>query len=379
MSKKYVMIPGPTPVVESIRDEMGREMQAFGDPRFVADYKKLIGDLGTLLNCSGQTFVLAGTGTLAMEMSISNVTRRGDNVLIVSHGYFGNRFIEICERKGLVVDVLDCDWGKTVPLEKIEAQLRSKHYAAMTVSHVDTATGVCASVAKIGEIMRNFPETLYILDGVAATGGEFCDFDGMNIDILFSASQKAFGVCPGLYMLWAGKKALARRKALGMIPEYYVDFEKWIPTMENPAKYFATPAVNLVWAMAESTRIIMEEGYKARSERHLKNARAMQAALEAIGFRVLAEDGHRAVTLSNLVYPEGLDDVTFRNTLYEEGITVAGGLGPYAGKMFRVGHMGNVDTNDMVAALGAIERGLYRCTKAAVLGVAVRTYLERMV
>ena len=105
-TKKMVMIPGPTPVVKAIQEQMGRETQAFGDPRFVADYRELIADLGQLLNCSGKTFPLAGTGTLAMEMAIANTTKRGDSVLIVSHGFFGDRFIDICQRKGLDVDVL---------------------------------------------------------------------------------------------------------------------------------------------------------------------------------------------------------------------------------------------------------------------------------
>ncbi|MBO5666861.1 MAG: alanine--glyoxylate aminotransferase family protein [Firmicutes bacterium] len=377
-TKKMVMIPGPTPVVESIRQEMGREIQAFGDPRFVADYKKLIADLGALLNCSGMTFPLAGPGTLALDMAIANTTKRGDNVLIVSHGFFGDRFIDICERKGLNVDVIKAEWGQIVPVADIEAKLAEKNYAAMTVSHVDTATGVCAPIAEIGEMMKKYPETIYIVDGVAATAGEFCDVDGMNIDILFTGSQKAFGVCPGMFILWSSEKALARRKELGMIPEYFVDFEKWIPIMTDPSKYFATPAVNLIWAMAESVRIIQEETYQGRYERHLKNARAMQAALESMGFKVLADPAHRAVTLSNLVYPEGLNDVEFRGTLYQEGITVAGGLGPYAGKMFRLGHMGNIDINDEVACLGVIERALIRCGVAVEPGKAVGLYMAEM-
>jgi aspartate aminotransferase-like enzyme len=378
MDKKLVMIPGPTPVVESIRMEMGREIQAFGDPRFVADYKKLIDDMGRLLHCSGQTFVLAGTGTLAMEMAVSNVTKRGDNILIVSHGFFGDRFIELCQRKGLNVDVLSSEWGQIVPVADIAAQLKTKPYAAVTVSHVDTATGVLAPIAEIGEMMKAFPETIYIVDGVAATGGEPCDVDGYGIDILFTASQKAFGVCPGLFMLWASQKALARRKALGTIPEYYVDFEKWIPTMENPAKYFATPAVNLVWAMAESVRLIDAEGVENRYARHRKNADAMRAGFEALGFSVLAAPGRRAATLSNLIYPEGLSDAEFRNALFEEGISVAGGLAHYAGRMFRIGHMGNVDVNDMVYALGAVERAMQRCGFTGKLGVGVAAYQQAL-
>lgn len=376
--KRMVMIPGPTPVVKAIQDEMGREIQAFGDPRFVKDYKWTIDELGRMLNCSGKTFVIAGTGTLAMEMAISNVTKRGDNVLIVSHGYFGDRFTDICQRKGLNVDVLSCEWGQAVSAAEIEAKLKTKHYAAMTVSHVDTATGVAAPVAEIGEMMKQFPDTIYIVDGVCATSAEYEDVDGMNIDILFTGSQKAFGVCPGLFLLWASKKALQRRKDLGMIPEYYVDFEKWIPIMDDPSKYFATPAINLVWALKKSVELINEEGYVNRCQRHRKNARAMQAALEAMGFTVLATPEHRAVTLSNLVYPEGLNDSEFRASLMEEGIIVAGGLASYAGRMFRLGHMGHVDDNDMVAVLGVIEKCLMKAGKLSEFGVGIRTYLTEM-
>lgn len=378
LNEKMVMIPGPTPVARSIQEQMGRETQAFGDPRFVKDYKKLIGDLGLLLNCSGMTFPLAGTGTTAMEMSIANVTQRGDRILVVSHGYFGDRFVEISERKGLIVDVLHAEWGKIVPVEQIREKLASTHYAAMTVTHVDTATGVLAPIAEIGEMMREFPDTIYIVDGVAATGAEYADVDGMNIDILFTGSQKAFGVCPGMFILWASQKALARRKALGTIPEYYVDFEKWLPIMTDPSKYFATPAVNLVWALAEATHIIQEEGYQARHARHVKNAEAMRKAVSSLGFTELAEEGHRACTLSTLIYPEGLDDTTFRSKLYDEGIIVAGGLAQYAGRMFRLGHMGNIDINDEVAVLGTIERALADCGREISYGRAIGIYLEEM-
>ena len=373
-----VMIPGPTPVVESIREQMARPIQAFGDPRFVADYKELITELGSLLNCSGMTFPLAGTGTLAMEMAIANTTKRGDNVLIVSNGFFGDRFIEICERKGLNVDVLSAEWGTIVTPEQIDKKLSEKDYAVVTVSHVDTSTAVVAPLADIGKVVAKHPNTLYIVDGVAATAGEYENVDEMGIDVLFTGSQKAFGVCSGMFVVWASKKALQRRKDLGTIPEYYVDFEKWIPIMENPAKYFATPAVNLVWAMLEATKIIKEEGLKARAERHTKNAAAMHKALESIGLRILADAGCRASTLSCVIYPEGVDDAKFRAAMLDEGVVIAGALGAYAGKAFRIGHMGNATENDMIVALSAVERSLKACGANVELGKAVGTYIAEM-
>jgi aspartate aminotransferase-like enzyme len=308
---------------------------------------------------------------MAMEMAIANTTKRGDNVLIVSHGFFGDRFIDLCSRKGLNVDVISSEWGEIVPVQKIREKLSEKKYAAITVTHVDTSTGVCAPVASIGKMMKEFPETMYIVDGVCATAGEAEYVDDMGIDVLFTCSQKAFGVAPGLAMLWASQKAMERRKSLGVIPEFYVDFEKWLPIMKDTSKYFATPAINLIWALKESVRIIKEEGLENRYARHKKFARAMQAALEAIGFKVLAKEGCRAVTLSNLVYPEGTDDAKFRGFLAEEGIMVAGGLAAYAGRMFRLGHMGNNDKHDLVSVIATIERALHRAGMPVEFGKGV--------
>lgn len=369
-----VMIPGPTPVVPSIQQQMGREIQAFGDPRFVKDYKDLIDELGTLFNCSGQAFPLAGTGTLAMEMAIANTTKRGDNILIVSNGFFGDRFIDIAQRKGLNADVLQAEWGTAVSPEEIDKKLSEKDYAAMTVTHVDTSTAALAPVAQIGDIMKKYPNTLYILDGVAATGGEFADVNGMGIDVMFTGSQKAFGVCPGMFVLWANEKALARRKSLGTIPEYYVDFEKWLPIMENPAKYFATPAVNLVWAMKEATALIRSEGLAARGARHTGTSKAIHKALEALGFSILAKPDCRAGTLSVCIYPDGVDDAKFRAAMFDNGVIVAGALGAYAGKAFRLGHMGNIDNDTVIRALNAVELALNECGKPAKLGVAARVF-----
>lgn len=370
-TRKLLMIPGPTPVVRSIQDQMGRETVAFGDPDFVKDFKELVEDLKDLFKCSGEVFVVAGTGTMGMEMAIANTLKKGDKLLIVSHGFFGDRFIELCKRKGLDADILSSEWGETVPVEEIEEKLKEKDYAAITVTHVDTSTGVCASIAEIGELMKNHPETLYIVDGVCATAGEPEYVDDMGIDILLTGTQKAFGVAPGLTMVWASQKAMERRKSLGEISEYYIDFDKWLPIMKDPSKYYATPAVNMVWALKESVRIIKEEGIENRYERHKKVAKAMQCALKELGFKILAKENCRAVTLSNLIYPEGIDDAKFRGLLAEEGIVVAGGLGAYAGKMFRLGHMGNIDKHDLVSVIATIERALYRAGAKVELGKGV--------
>lgn len=376
-NKKLVMIPGPTPVVRSIQEEMGRETVAFGDPAFVKDFQGVLADLKDMWKTDGEVFVVAGTGTMAMEMAIANSLKKGDNLLIVSHGFFGDRFIELAERKGINVDVIKSEWGKVFSVEEIDEALSKKEYQAVTVTHVDTSTATLAPIKEIGEMLKKYPDTLYIVDGVAATGGEESYVNPMNIDILFTGSQKAFGVAPGLMMLWASKKAMDRRSTLGTIPEYYIDFDKWLPIMHDPSKYYATPAVNMVWALKESIRIMKEEGLKERYERHIKNAAAVRKGLEAMGFNILADESCRANTLSCVLYPEGIDDAEFRKVLGEEGAIVAGGLASYAGKMFRLGHMGNVDTLDLVSALASIERTLHRLG-INVLGEGVKAFTEAL-
>ena len=157
-----------------------------------------------------------------------------------------------------------------------------------------------------------------------------------------------------------------------------MDFDKWLPIMENTSKYFATPAVNLVWAMKESVAIIKEEGLKARADRHRKNADAIAKAVESIGCTLLAKPGCRASTLSVILYPEGVDDAKFRANMLQEGVVCANSLGAYLGKSFRLGHMGNITENEIIVGLSAIERSLKACGADVKLGTAVGTYLAEM-
>ena len=373
---RLLMIPGPTPVVDSIREQMARDTVAFGDPDFIEDFKNVLSDLKTMWNCDGEAFVIAGSGTLAMEMALANNLQAGDKYLLVSNGFFGDRFIEIAERKGLELVTLQAKWGEIVTPEEVDEQLKQGGFKAVSVTQVDTATGVLAPVKEIGQVVAKYDDVIYIVDGVCSVGAEPVDMQENHIDVLFTGSQKAFGVCPGLMMLWANQKSLARRDSLGQIREYYCDYHKWLPIMQDPAKYYATPPINLIWALQESIRIMKQETLEGRYARHAKNARAMQAAFEAMGFTILANPAYRAHTLSNLIYPHGIDDLAFRTKLAEEGVQAAGGVGQYAGKMLRVGHMGNADIHTLVATLAALERTMKAFVSEYEFGKATKAFAE---
>ncbi|MDR1376925.1 MAG: alanine--glyoxylate aminotransferase family protein [Synergistaceae bacterium] len=367
---KLLMIPGPTPVVRSIQDQMARETVAFGDAGFIADFKDLVAELRTLWRCDGEAFVLAGSGTMAMEMAVANVTKSGENILVCSHGFFGDRFIDICSRKGLGTDTLKAEWGASYTPEQVDAALSRKKYAALTVTHVDTATGVSIPLKEICDMLKKkHPEVLLIVDAVAAAGGAESWMD-WGIDVLFTCSQKAFGVAPGLAMLWASARAVEKRGAMGTIPESYFDFERWIPVMRDPSKYWGTPPVNMIWALKEGLRIIKKEGLEERYARHIRQAAIFVAAMEALGFKTAASKENRAPTLSIFFYPEnsGIDDAVFRAKLAEEGVQSAGCLGGFAGKGFRLGHMGNIDKHVLVGTIASIERACVKCGYKAELG-----------
>jgi aspartate aminotransferase-like enzyme len=170
---------------------------------------------------------------------------------------------------------------------------------------------------------------------------------------------------------------MERRKSLGRIPDYYLDFENWLPVMHDPSKYFATPAINMVWALAEATRLILQEGLSERWARHQIMANAIHSALETLGLSILAEPSCRSSTVTCVLYPQNLDD-QFRAVLDEEGLVVAAGIGQYRGKAFRVGHMGNIDVHDLAALVASLERALNSVGYLSQMGTGVGSLLHSL-
>jgi len=360
MKKKLMMIPGPTPVDQSVLDALSKETVSHLDPSLVKTLKETLNDLKTVVMTEkGQPFTIPGTGTLGMETALVNSLKKEDRLLVVSHGFFGDRFAEIARGYGIEVEVLASEWGKIVEVEKIAQKLKEKNFSAITVTHVDTSTGVCAPIKEVGEVLKGFPETLFIVDAVCATGGIEERMDDWGIDIIFTGNQKAFGVPPGLANLVFSKKALERRNSLGEISAYYMDVNRWLPIMREPGSgYFSTHAINMVNALHQGLKIILEEGLEERFRRHRRFALAFQSGLEKIGFKILPPKGIRANTVSTVLYPSGIEDLTFREKLYENGILVSAGKGVLAGKLFRIGHMGNITENEVVATMSIIEKTL---------------------
>lgn len=371
-NKELLLVPGPTPVVDEIYEALASETRGHTDPRFVATFKSSIKYTKDLLQTDGEVFVVAGSGTLAMEMAIVNTVGRGEKLLVISHGYFGDRFTPLAKAYGIEVDVLQAEWGKQVDPVLVQEKLAVSNYKAVTITHADTSTGVVSDLEALVPIIKQ-AGVLVILDGVVATAAldenmsKTYGHPDYKIDVVLTGSQKAIGIPPGLAIIAFNQTALEARKALGTIPAYYCDIQNWIPIMQDPSKYFATPPVNLIYAYNTALNIVLEEGVGKREKRHIAYGRGIRSALRTFEMEPLAKEEVAAPTLSCLLYPEGVDDLAFRTLLSHKGVIVAGALAHLAGKAFRIGHMGNTTPEMLESAIRSIGEVLQE------LGLAVNT------
>lgn len=359
-NKEILLVPGPTPVVDEIYEALASETRGHTDPRFVEIYKRALANTKQLFNTDGEVYVVAGSGTLAMEMAIVNTIAEGESLLVLSHGYFGDRFTPLAKAYGIEVDVLQAEWGQRVELDTVKQALVSKQYKAVTITHADTSTGVASDLEALIPLVKAHG-ALAIVDGVVATAALQEDMsktyggnDSYKIDIALTGSQKAIGVPPGLAIVAFSPQALQARAQLGAIRAYYADIENWRPVMQDPSKYFATPPVNLIYAYDEALQIVLKEGMEQREGRHLLFGRAVREALRTYGCTPLANEDVAAATLSCILYPQGVEDAAFRAQLAKKGVIVAGSLAHLAGKAFRIGHMGNTTKEQLEQAIVAI-------------------------
>jgi alanine-glyoxylate transaminase/serine-glyoxylate transaminase/serine-pyruvate transaminase len=363
--RKLLMIPGPIEFEPDVLQAMGMATTSHVAPDFIEVFGKSLELMREVWRSpKGQPFIVAGTGTLAMDMAAANLIEQGDNVLVISSGYFGKRFKDILDRYGANTTLLEAPLGETVSLQTIEKELKTKQYKALTITHVDTSTGILVDPKPIAQLAKKH-NTLSILDGVCSVAGEDLNQDEWELDVVLTASQKAIGVPPGLALLMASEKAMQvweNRKT--PVPNYYADWNNWLPIMrayeERRPSYFGTPAVNLIVALETSLKIICKEGMDKRVNRHQSLAKAFRAGIAALNLETLPKTNTVAAnTLTAVYYPEGIDGATLISKIVDSDVIIAGGLLPeIKAAYFRIGHMGSVSSNDLLAVLGALELAL---------------------
>jgi len=367
-NRSLLMIPGPVEFEPAVLAEMGSPTTSHLAPGFIEAFGQALEGMRQVFLCpEGQPFVIAGTGTLAMDSAGANLVEPGDRALVVNTGYFGDRFGMILERYGAQVTHVRAAIGDCPALEEVEKALSQVEYKLVTVTQVDTSTGVLVDIAALGKLARMYG-VLLVVDGVCSLAGEELKMSEWGVDLTLTASQKAVGVPPGLALLMVSQHALESFKARrNPVLNYYADWNNWLPVMQayeaRKASYFATPAVNLVYALNVSLGLILAEGMEARIERHRKISRSCKAAIQALGLeQVPVRPEVAAHTMSAPRFPAGVNGPDFVTRVGRAGVTLARGLHPaIRSEYFRIGHMGSVNLGDILATIGAIEIALKEC------------------
>jgi len=359
--RELLMIPGPTNVDPAVLRSLSQPTLSHVSGAFAGILKETLSNLATIFKTKGLILPLAGSGTLGAEIALANIIEPGDKVLAISGGFFGDRLVDTAITLGAKLDRVDVTWGSVPKLDEVERKLAQGNYKALLVVHVDTSTGAANPIKELGALAKA-RNALFVVDAVCSMGGMNLEVDEWGIDVCFTGSQKALAVPPGIAIISFGAKAEAtREQRKAPMGTFYGDLKRWKPVMQDPTIYFATHPVNMIYALHESSSRILKEGLEARYARHAKIASSFRAAMRGIGLKLLCDDADASNTLTVTRYPDNVNDADFRKTLSETyGVTTAGGLGPLKGKTFRVGHMGNVNRNDILATIAAIEGSLTR-------------------
>src|SRR5262245_40803404 len=367
-NRTLLMIPGPIEFEPAVLAALGAPTTGHLAPNFIETFGQALERMREIfMSPDGQPFIVAGSGTLAMDLAGANLIEPGDRALVINTGYFSDRFATLLERYGAEVTQVGAAVGARPSLEEVERVLSRERFKLMTVTHVDTSTGVLTDVAGLAALARRY-ETLIVVDGVCSVGAEELRMAEWGVDVVLTASQKAISVPPGLALLVAGPRAMAafsaRRTPVG---SYYADWNNWLPIMQayesRKAAYFGTPAVNLVWALNVSLGQILAEGMEARFRRHSALGVACQQGISSLGLaQVPTAPEYAAHTMTAPRYPQGVTGADLLPAIQAAGATVAGGLHPaIRTEYFRIGHMGPASAGDLLATLGAVETGLRRC------------------
>jgi alanine-glyoxylate transaminase / serine-glyoxylate transaminase / serine-pyruvate transaminase len=344
-----LMIPGPTPVAPDVLAALAEPVRSHSGPENAATMLRIQAGIRQLVGAAGaRVYCFAGAGTLAMEAAVVNHAAPGDRVVVVSHGYFGDRFAEVAGALGMRADVLGVAWGEQADADSFrEFVLRGDQPALVCMTHVDTSTGVLADCAMLAATVRSVaPDSVIVLDGVCATGGIDEQMDAWDVDVLLTGAQKALSVPPGLALLAVSERARRRRDTIGDVRAYYADLRRWDASVDDPRKYFSTHPVSLLRALEASLDGILAEGLPVRYERHRRVAGMIRDGMSELGFAPLTNGAHLAPTLSVLALPDGVDDVTLRAGMSDRGVVIAPCLGPWAGRGVRIGHMGTVTESE---------------------------------
>ena len=341
-----LLTPGPTPIHPRSLDAMSWPMRGHMDAEVFAYNDRIVEDLHKLYKTGGYGFtsLLTGTGSLGMEAGFANLLEQGEKTLIVSNGVFGERKIDMAKRLGADVTPLRFEVGQPIDLDKVRAEAHRVKPKLMAMVHGETSTGVLNPVPEVGEISHEVG-ALYSVDAVTTVGMLDFDMKAWHVDYAYTGSQKCLSAPPGLAPVAFSAEAVeAIRNRKTPVSTWYsdaLDMLGYWGLGDEGRQYHHTVPVQLHWATGEAIRAALEEGIDNRTQRVYVVGKVTLQTLETLGFKAYIPSEYRLPTVLAITLPENVDDAKVRHQLrHDYDISVAGGLGQTAGKIWRLGLMG---------------------------------------
>ncbi len=354
---QQLRIPGPTPCPPEVLKAVGRQMINHRGREFAEIIRDVTAKLKKVFQTKNDVFILTGSGTGGMEAAVVNTLSPGDKVLAVSCGFFGDRFSEIAEAYGAEVKRLNFEWGKPVDPDAVRQALKAdSEIKAVLVTHNETSTGVTNDLKAIAAITKEF-DKLILVDAISGLGSIDLPVDAWHCDVVVTASQKGWMVPPGLAMVSVSEKAWQAHSRAKM-PRYYWDFtmaKNFLEKGQTPT----TPAVSVFFGLAVALDIMLAEGLQNIFTRHAKIATLARDGAKSMGLSLFPEERYASNTITAIKASDNLNVSKLLQILESEhGVTLAGGQGSLAGKIFRIGHLGWIEEKDIKKVLEAIGKAV---------------------
>lgn len=352
--KKYLLAPGPTAMSPEVLLSMAQPILHHRAPEFVELIKGVREDLKWLFQTENEVLIIASTGTGGMEGSVSNFLNPGEKALFVNGGKFGERWGKICKSYGVLTEEITVEWGSAVNPDDVAAALKKDpSIKAVFTQASETSTGVAHPIKEVAEVVKAYPDCLMVVDAISALGVFDVQTDAWGLDVVVSGSQKALALPPGLAFVSVSEKGWARAEKVKNAT-FYFDFKKEHKAiLKNQTAY--TAAVSLIVGLAQSLKMMKEEGRENIYARRALMAKALREAMTGIGLASFPKQSP-AASVTAISVPEGYDgQAIYKDLRLKYGITAAGGQDHLKGKVFRISNMGYLDTFDTITAVAAVE------------------------
>lgn len=355
--ERLLLGPGPSNPYPEAMEALARPVLGHLDPELLAVAGEIADRLRQVFRTTNRlTLPVSGTGSAGMEACLVSLLEPGDMAIVGVNGYFGERLCQVAERAGATVTRVEAPWGTPLdPEALLDARRSNPEARLLAVVHAETSTGVRNEVAPLRELQET--DTLFVLDTVTSLGGIPVEIDAWGVDASYSATQKCLGAPPGLAPVTLSERAVDRVAKRGSPPaSFYLDLSLLDAYLNDPHRYHHTISASLLYALHAGLGRVLAEGLETVWDRHTRVGEQLQGVLPGIGYELIATEGHRLPQLTAALLPEGADDAAGRKALREEfDIEVGGGLGPFAGRAWRIGLMGHAARErSVVTLLGAL-------------------------